>query len=99
MPSFDLASIGLTGGPNGRFIAPYPNQQPVIELSVPEARRLVLGAQGFDGRRPADRVGLPQLRRVLRRTNLFQIDSVNVLVRAHYMPLYSRLGPYRRELL
>src|SRR5690606_20419748 len=39
------------------------------------------------------------MRRVLTRTGLFQIDSVNVLVRAHYLPLFSRLGPYPTDML
>ena len=39
------------------------------------------------------------LGRIVGRLNLFQIDSVNVLTRAHYMPLFSRLGPYPRSAL
>ena len=72
---------------------------PVEHLSADQARRLAVAAQGF-----TDPVGsgVPDrraLRRVLRRTGLFQIDSVNVLARAHYLPLFSRLGPYPTSLL
>ena len=68
-------------------------------LSAAEARRLALGAQGFARSRPAAEPDGWALRRVLADVGLFQIDSVNVLVRAHYLPLFSRLGPYRPELL
>jgi hypothetical protein len=66
-------------------------------LSILEARRLAIGSQGFDmrPRAPSD----AHLRKLAARLHAFQIDSVNVLVRAHYMPAFARLGPYRREAL
>ncbi|HEU4986525.1 MAG TPA: winged helix-turn-helix domain-containing protein [Rhizobiaceae bacterium] len=63
------------------------------------ARRIALAAQGFTDRRPAGEPERRHLKRVLQRTGLFQIDSVNVVARAHYMPLFSRLGPYPTGLL
>ena len=39
------------------------------------------------------------LARTVRRTGVLQVDSVNVLQRAHYMPLYSRMGAYDTDLL
>lgn len=68
-------------------------------ISVPQARRITLAAQGFTDPRPGGATDLRHLRRVLRRLHLIQMDSVNVLQRAHFMPLYSRLGPYPAALL
>jgi uncharacterized protein YcaQ len=68
-------------------------------LSAGEARRLALAAQGFASARPDREPDGWALRRVLKHVALLQIDSVNVLERAQYLPPFSRLGPYRRELL
>jgi uncharacterized protein len=68
-------------------------------LSVAQARRIALAAQGFTDPKPGGGTDMRHLRRVLRRLHLIQMDSVNVLQRAHFMPLYSRLGPYPVQLL
>ncbi len=67
-------------------------------LSAPQARRIALAAQGFLDPAHA-RPTMRTVQRAIGRTMVLQIDSVNVLQRAHYMPLYSRLGPYDIGLL
>jgi len=71
---------------------------PRTKLSLAQARRIALAAQGFHEGRPAGAT-VRHMKRQLQRSHLLQIDSVNVLVRAHYMPLFSRLGAYDRDLL
>ncbi|HWU23517.1 MAG TPA: crosslink repair DNA glycosylase YcaQ family protein [Nocardioides sp.] len=67
-------------------------------VSLAQARRIALAAQGFADRAHA----VPTMRtlaRTIGRTGVLQVDSVNVLQRAHFMPLYSRMGPYDVDLL
>jgi uncharacterized protein YcaQ len=71
-------------------------------LSVEAARRIALAAQGFADpahRRPPARPSMAHVQRMIDRIGLLQIDSVNVLTRAHRMPLFSRIGPYDPALL
>ena len=69
-----------------------------ITLSQPQARRIALAAQGFCDRRH-DVPTMRTFQRTLARTGVLQIDSVNVLQREHYMPLFSRMGAYDTDLL
>ena len=64
-------------------------------ISLAEARRIALAAQGFGAPRTVDEAGKRDLRRVFERLGVVQIDSVNVLARAHTLPAFSRLGRYQ----
>jgi uncharacterized protein len=73
--------------------------RPEFDLSAQQARRLALAAQGFGRPRPRGRVDARHLRRAIDDVGLLQLDSVNVFLRSHYMPIFSRLGAYPREAL
>src|SRR5260221_1415563 len=68
-------------------------------ISLPTARRIALGAQGFGVARPTGRVDRRHVRRLFENVGVVQIDSVNVIVRSQELSLWARLGAHRRDLL
>jgi uncharacterized protein YcaQ len=74
------------------------SSKPRASLSRAQARRVALAAQGFLDP-PHTPPTMRTVSRTLDRTGVLQVDSVNVLQRAHYMPLYSRMGAYDVDLV
>lgn len=68
-----------------------------VSLSSGEARRIALAAQGFDRARPGSPSDVRHYRRALAAINVLQLDFVNVLIPAHFLMIWSRLGPYSRR--
>ncbi|WP_137147870.1 winged helix-turn-helix domain-containing protein [Mycolicibacterium sp. CR10] len=68
-------------------------------LTAGQARRIAIAAQGFTEPPPRGPVTRAHLRRLINRLQVLQLDSVSVAVRAHYAPVFSRLGPYDRDIL
>ena len=69
------------------------------KLSAAEARRIAVAAQGFNDPRPNGGITRAHLKRLISKIQVLQLDSVSVAVRAHYAPVFSRLGPYDRDVL
>jgi uncharacterized protein YcaQ len=70
-----------------------------LSFSVKQARRMALAAQGFSGRLGPASIKAAHLNRMIERLGVLQIDSINAVVRSHYLPLFSRLGHYAPLLL
>ncbi len=71
----------------------------MTRLTAAQARRVAVAAQGFGASRRAGPIKRSDLRRLMSRIHVLQLDSVSVAVRAHYAPVFSRLGPYDRAIL
>src|SRR3979409_262079 len=71
----------------------------VTTLTAGQARRIAVAAQGFAEPKPRGPVTRAHLRRLISRIQVLQRDSVSVAVRPHYAPVFSRLGPYDRDIV
>ena len=68
-------------------------------LSIADARRIALAAQGFDTARPQTKATQRHVDALISRLGVIQIDSVNVLVRSQELPLFARLGNHDRRAI
>lgn len=71
----------------------------MASLTAAQARRIAVSAQGFAEPKPRTAVTRAHLKRLISRIQVLQLDSVSVAVRAHYAPVFSRLGAYDRTVL
>jgi len=71
----------------------------MVTLTSAQARRIAVAAQGFAAAKPRAAITRAHLKRLISRIQVLQLDSVSVAVRAHYAPVFSRLGPYDRSVL
>jgi len=68
-----------------------------VRVTAAEARRIALAAQSFDRARPANPTDPRHFRRAMAAIAVLQLDFVNVLLPAHFLMIWSRLGPYDRK--
>ncbi len=68
-------------------------------IPLDRARRIALGAQGFADAKPTGAANVRHFRRAMDRMTILQVDSVNVICRSHFLPMFARLGSYDRDKL
>ncbi len=102
-PVLDEAWVGTEGewltSSSGAALPVLQLRSSVTVLTAAQARRIAVAAQGFAEPNPRGPVTRAHLRRLISRIQVLQMDSVSVAVRAHYAPIFSRLGPYDRDVL
>ena len=81
------------------YTCPVVDLKAVVDISAPEARRIALSAQGFGGRASSRSPTVGRIDALITHLGALQIDSVNAVARSHYLPIFSRLGPYERSKL
>jgi uncharacterized protein YcaQ len=69
------------------------------KLTSAQVRRAHVAAQGLADRRPSGTPDIRHIRKAMQTMGVLQIDSVNVVERAHQLTLFSRIGPYDVDLL
>src|SRR5215213_10666515 len=73
-----------------------PPRCPIVHVSKPSARRLWLHAQRLDTRMPFGE-GPEATAAAVEHLGYVQIDTINVIERAHHHTLWARIPTYRRE--
>lgn len=90
MPALEVPG----GGPRSRSAGGRSAQGPRTSLSSREARWLAIDAQGLSRPRGSARVGRPQLRELVDKLGMVQLDAIRIVERTQFIVPFSRLGPY-----
>ena len=93
-PTFFSVSCSKMGNQD-EYWSRNPTMNSPSEISRNQARRLLMGAQGLL-ENPDRRGGQAALSKLIQQLGFVQMDSINVVERAHHLTLHSRLDAYRQ---